>query len=664
MKLFDSFKQYIVTNPKVAAYKPSSDKYDGKKLLDILKELDPTELDFPEEERNKVGDFVEISDYFHKLAVDFYGKAKGCFDDFNMKGVNIVEYLIAGLNREYWVVWNKMHEAIYSHPKGTYLYQDMTNSRLQLPDGSMVDTRAAMEASCDAISLICNYLRFYLNDDFKNDRANPERFASNVLMLYQMADMFVTFKHTYDDILYNGGYVKIDRDNQTITFDYDSHYDLKLLKLGNMMFGERMMHVNSRYRFEGKSTVFEKYITNMRIKPRVKVQEGRVAIEFGQGKPKELREFFVEMGAAIEAFYEFLDLDVVLGKLGDVKLVEALAVWTALRYVCFMTFVNVDCDVTMFTKEQMGVVPRLFKKEDLVEYIVRLTGIKYSKVKVVLESFEVDWTHFNDIWSSPLFTIGDNYAIPFFPIINSVPYNTIEHLLDRGGYDLDERGKIFEKYLHQHITGVKHRYPIACFPSKYYGKKPDGEEIDLIVALKNLVIIAEVKCIHYSMEPQDYNNAWKRLSEGAEQAKRKTGFIEAHPELFGELGNMSGKQILPIVVTNYPTYTGFEHKGVYVIDSHSFISYLCSGHMTERVLSATDNPVVDARLFYANEDEYSANFEQYLKKNPVKELYMPKIVVEDITQLPFIDPWKCRVKSAVYMGNPGFDISNRPRGLN
>jgi hypothetical protein len=662
MKLFDAFKQYIVTHPKVAAYKPSSDKYDSEKLLDILKELAPDELDFTEEEKDKVVDFVEISDSFHKMADNFYNKVKSGFDDFNMKGENIVEYLIASLNREYRVVWNKMQEAMYSQPNGTYLFQDMTNTRLQLPDGSMVETRAALEASTDAINLVCNYLRFYLNDDFKNDQANPERFALNVLSLYQMADMFVTFKHTYDDILYNGGFVKIDREKQTLTFDYGSHYNLKLLKVGNMMFGERIMHVNSRYRFEGKTTGFEKYITNTRIKPRVKVQDGRVALEFGQGNPKELRKFYMEMEAAIEAFYEFLDMDVVLRKLSDVRLAEALAVWTALRYVCFMTFVNVNCDVTMFTKEQMGVIPRLFKKEDLIDYIFRLTRIKYGKVKVVVESFEVDWKHFNDIWCSPLYAIGDSYSIPFFPVINSVPYNIIDHLLDRGGCDLDERGKIFEKYLHQRITGVNHRYPVTCFPSKYYGEKPDGEEIDLIVVLKKLVIVAEVKCIHYSMEPQEYYNAWSRLSEGAEQAKRKTEFIVAHPELFGELGEMSGKQLLPIVVTNYPTYTGFEQKGVYVIDSHSFMSYLCSGYMTERVLSATDNPIVDARFFYTNEDEYSTNFEQYLKKNPVKELYMPKIVVEDITQLPSINPWKCRVKSAVYKGNPGFDISNRPRG--
>lgn len=661
MKLFEAFKQYIVTHPKVAAYKPSSDKYDGEKLLDILKELDATELDFSEEERDKVGDFVEISDYFHKLTADFYGNVKSGFVNFNMRGENIGEYLIAGLNRECRVVWNKMQEAMCRQPKGTYLYQDMTNTRLQLPGGSMVDTRAALEASTDAISLICNYLRFYLNDNFKNDQANPERFALNVLSLYQMADMFATFKHTYDDILYNGGFVKINREKQTLTFDYDSHYELKLLKVGNMMFGERMMHVNSRYRFEGKTSRFEKYINDTRIKPRVKVKDGRVALEFGQGNPKELREFSIEMEAAIEAFYEFLDLDVVLNKLGDVKLAEALAVWTALRYVCFMTFVNVNCDVTMFTKEQMGVIPRLFKKENLIDYILRLTGIKYGKVKAIVESFEVDWTHFNDIWSSPLYAIGDSYSIPFYPVINGVPYNIIDHLLDRGGCDLDERGKVFEQYLHRRITGVKHRYPVTCFPSKYYGDKPDGEEIDLIVALKNLVIVAEVKCIHYSMEPQDYYHAWSRLSEGAEQAKRKTGFLVTHPELFGELGNLSGKRLLPIVVTNYPTYTGFEHEGVYVIDSHSFISYLCSGFMTERVLSATDNPVVDAKFFYTNEDEYSANFEQYLKKNPVKELYMPKIVVEDITQLPIIDPWKCRVKSAVYKGNSRFDMLNRPR---
>ena len=35
MKLFDVFKQYIVKHPRVAAYKPTSNKYDRNQLFDI-----------------------------------------------------------------------------------------------------------------------------------------------------------------------------------------------------------------------------------------------------------------------------------------------------------------------------------------------------------------------------------------------------------------------------------------------------------------------------------------------------------------------------------------------------------------------------------------------------------------------------------------------------
>ena len=134
--------------------------------------------------------------------------------------------------------------------------------------------------------------------------------------------------------------------------------------------------------------------------------------------------------------------------------------------------------------------------------------------------------------------------------------------------------------------------------------------------------------------------------------------MEKHPELFEELGDIREKRVLPIVVTNYPTFVGFEHDGVYVIDSFSFISYLNAGYMTMRELSKTDNPIRQIHQFYHNEAEYSANFEKYIQKNPVKEMYMSKVVVEDIPLLPQIDPWKCRAKSAVYKGHPGFDISN------
>lgn len=115
------------------------------------------------------------------------------------------------------------------------------------------------------------------------------------------------------------------------------------------------------------------------------------------------------------------------------------------------------------------------------------------------------------------------------------------------------------------------------------------------------------------------------------------------------------------MLTNYPVYSGFEHKGVYVIDSHTFICYFNSGYITKREISLDENPIVDARLFYRNETEFSANIENYLKNDPVKSIHMPKMVIEDIPLLSRIEPWKCTAKMAVYKGNPDFDILNNAR---
>ena len=481
MKLFDAFKHYIVKHPKVAAYKSSSPEYDEEKLLDILKVLEPMDLDSSDVERDKVIDFLYISTYLHKLYVEFYSDVQKRLADFNMRGEEIVEFFIAFMNKEFKTVNEKMKEASVLIPQGTYLSQEMANHKVELPDGTKIDLKAAMEAEVDAISMLCNYLRYHLDEEYRNEDADPK------------------------------------------------------------------------------------------------------------------------------------------GK---------------------------------------------FRKDDLLAYVVKLTGIKPKAVVTILEALEADWKKYNYIWTAPLFKIKDYYCLAFYPIVNAMPYNIIEHLMSRGGYDIDQRGYDFEQYVYRQITSVRHQYQLACIAARQFGPKDTGEQIDLLVATRDAVVLAEAKCIHYSMEPQNYGDAWSRIEFGAEQALRKVGYMKAHPEQFAEFGDVGKKKIIPVVLTNYPVYSGFEHKGVYVIDSHTFICYFNSGYITKREMAMDENPIVDVRLFYRNETEFSANFENYLKDDPVKSIHMPKMVIEDIPLLSRIEPWKCIAKTAVYKGYPGFDISNRPRTLN
>lgn len=660
MKLFEAFKQYIVKHPRMTAYKPTSDKYDRKELLAILEKLRSEDVKVSKVEVDKVRDFLWITDFAYRLYKDFYSTVEEILGHLGMKGEDIVEFFIVFLNHEYKAVSDKIKETQRNMPIGTYMIQDMTNPKVELSDGTKVDMKAAMEGATDATSMLCNYMRRHLGDLYWNEGYDPNRFAGAIRYLYQVADMMATFKHSYDSVLYEKSFVKVDPQAETIAFDDDDYHEEKLKALGQLILGERILHVRCQNTEKSKKSELERYVKFYRVK-RMKVTDGYIKLEFGQGMSKIHLDYMWGMQAAIDAYYELLDINMKLEGLGGICLIEVLGVWVALQTLCHEMVELWRVTPRMaYTKEDFCDSPRCIEIADLEAYLVKLTGIKNSHVKHVLKALEVDWTKYNYIWTSPLFRVGNHYCLPFIPIICGQPYNIIESLMQKGGYDLEKRGKDFEQYVYKQIAEAKHEYKINCIASKKFGSKGKGEEIDLLIELRDIVVLAEAKCIHYSMEPQNYGEAWSRLTHGAEQALRKKAYVENHPEVFSELGDVSNKKIVPVVLTNYPTYAGCEHEGVYVIDSHTFISYFVAGYMTKRMMSLTVNPIVNARFFYNSEAGMSANFEKYLKEQPVKQIHIGKMVVEDIPQLTQLSPWKCTAKTVVYKGDPSFDISCRP----
>ena len=661
---FDAFKQYIAKHSKVGAYKPTSKKYDAEQMKAVLMKL-PKDivLGMKGDDLMRFHDFIEVSNLLNSLYKDFYSHLQEILTDLNMKGIDMVEYFIGFLNKEYMTTEYKISELPKQLDGGSYLYQDMHNPKLHMPSGAKLDLKAVMEGATESVSVLCNYMRYHLDEEYKNEKADPKWFTSNLVTAFRLANEYATFKHSYDQVIYEQDYVKIA--GRTISFEYENERDGKLMALGHMILDERVLHVNCQLREKGGKTILARYVTNYRVK-RMKINNGIVTLEFGQGDPKKHQVMASVTMAAILAYYEFLDISMKLEGLGGFTLAEVLGVWVALQYICLECVQGAKvADRVFYTQEDMGEFPRKFRAEDLIAYLMKLTGVKENRVKKVLDAFEVDWKGYNDIWTLPLYKIKGYYCLPFYPIVNSMPYNLIENLMQRGGYDLEDRGKDFEQYVYKLLSEADPQYPLVCKAARKYKKTPDdkGEEIDLVVALRDMVVVAEAKCIHYSMEPQNYYDAWNRLKGGAEQAKRKADYMRKHPETFTDLGDVSKKKIIPVVLTNYPMYAGFEHEGVYVIDSHTFASYFAAGYMTKREMGKDSNDIVDAKFFYNTETEFSANFEDYLKEQPVKKIHMAKMVIDEIPLLPRLAQGKCIAKTAVYKGLPGFDISAGVRNM-
>lgn len=70
-----------------------------------------------------------------------------------------------------------------------------------------------------------------------------------------------------------------------------------------------------------------------------------------------------------------------------------------------------------------------------------------------------------------------------------MPYNIIEALMQRGGYNLEKRGEDFEQYVYRQIAEAEHQFSVTCVPARKYGV--EKEEIDLIVNLRDVIVLAE-----------------------------------------------------------------------------------------------------------------------------------------------------------------------------
>ena len=656
---FKAYKKYIIHHPKRMQYKPTADKaFDKGKLYDVYKEI-VKDVEPKEEDCALISDFVRISQYLHDIYSEVYKHLNDDLRHLNLKGIEVAEYLVACLNREYKVIWKKRAEAMEKAEKGTYLTSDMFDFKLlsSAPGIGMLDARASLEAATDSYNLIMNYLRHFLDKKFETDYAKEGEFAGRLIRMFQITQIAVVFKHSYDDILYNKGFVKVDDENRSIMFDYDNHEDLILLRTGDMMFSERRLHVMSENLHKQIKPRLYRNVTDRRIKM-AKIENSIITLEFGQGNAKEHKEIVDDLQASIDAFYEFLQGETVLPQMANATVDEAISVWGAIQYIAMYVSTYKDYDVALFKKEDFSIVPSKIRKDSLIDYVVKLTNIKASKVKMVIMKMEADWSRYNDMWTSMIYPVGDYYLLPFYPILYSSPYNVIDQMMLRGGVDLDNRGKLFERYLYQQLTEKRTSYPINCLKAGVYGDNGDSEEIDVVVGMKNVVLVADAKCIHYSVEPINYAEAWGRLEEGCEQAIRKSEFVRNHPEYFCSLGDISNKRFIPFVIINYPTFTGFSHNGVYVIDSHSFLAYMQGGYLTMREMGMNENPIIAAGRFYQNEDQYSDNFERYLQNNPIKELFKKRIYIRDLPLMPESkDTYKVVSKSAEVVNDPQFNIS-------
>jgi hypothetical protein len=258
----------------------------------------------------------------------------------------------------------------------------------------------------------------------------------------------------------------------------------------------------------------------------------------------------------------------------------------------------------------------------------KVTGIKLKTVNEIVNflTFEGDFN--KDIWCHPL--VKESEASVYLlvsPLWGPKVLRLVEHWLDFSATDASDKGYLYEDTVASCMRGFFDENPLVgdvkIAKSETLRANGKSEEIDIIILFNDLVLIGEVKCIVTADNARAYGQLMTKLSNGAEQAKRKGVFFQNNlRDLFRSLGweysDLLEYSVQPLVIVSNNYGTSRSIADVPVVDLKILGSYFSTNTYSLLATSSKNEILKDevSMLLYSSFEEASQNFSKFLSRLP------------------------------------------------
>jgi len=616
-------------------FNPFNDKFNYEELT--------SKLDALSEDDVLIVNSTPVFNFYYK---EMYKKLGDFVTRYNSSSEILMKYFIGLANNDYYALKKASMERVKDEPH----LEDLSSMSVPSPSEHIgnINVIAAFETIVDIINVILNYFRFF-EDKKVNSNIQESEIARDIWRIYVFSNIYYNIKNAYDTVLWEDGYIEDMQGSLYLRF-LDENYAINKMVgnfrqqkniLGYLMTIEKMLGHGSNLLSKTEIAAYRKSLMAKRkpvaIKEITVNHKGILSYELSTDKSTvKINEYMKKGQASIAAYYPYLQATK-LPRLNNLTIDDLLVLFAQLNELV-NRIEHLELDLEQSSLKQLAFRMR---ESDLIKYFLKTTFYSEKDIKAFLTLVGADGkskTRLN-LWKTPLIKYRDLFYF-------CLPANTspnflylIDEWLEIGGYgiELEKRGGLFEEFVKSSANDrlIKKGIPFTIPKTdKFYNAENEYEEIDLIIAFEELLIVAELKNIKYPMEPRDYHNSLKRLREGAEQAKRKANFIVRNQECFvEELGDISKKRILPFVLTNFSIFSGLKLNDVPVIDFVLLESYIGSGEYTkikveliENEINTTNQEVVK---YYNGNIEFIEKFPEYVNSPLPIQDFKDKAYVED-----------------------------------
>ncbi|MDT0689249.1 hypothetical protein RM549_05595 [Salegentibacter sp. F188] len=615
---------------------PFNKDFDYNKILEYLQKIEISTIDL---ELSQIAlSSIHFNQYFQTFRNLFLKSYKG--NELNKS--TYLEILITLANRDYHKVSRRAQDSFSKQEK--FNYDKATNSVLKssIPELGNINAQAGLEANHDGLNSVLNLLR---QEETKyNGEVIKIELVENCFNLLSFSNIYAVIKSAYDMTVWENYRMNIGNKDKLLHITKPKNNIQEANKIGQYrlernMFSAKQVIVASYF----EKNYFYQYILEESLQKRkskklkkVEIREGFIEFKLADGKESDsiLQENLLY--AELTSYYSFIKNEK-LPNLSSIKLHDIILIFSEIRYLFDQAYKTEKLELGTL-ETNFNAFKIKIRKANLTDYLRRKTNFSSIQIKHILQLFCHTDNYF-DVWEKPIIeNKGILYPV-LLPLLNSNTLRLIDYWLEQGGFDLDLRGEKFEVHIKEMLEyelekkGFNFNIPKV---SNFKNSNEKFEEIDLILELKNVVMIAEIKCIKYPFDPRDFHNNYKRLKQAAEQIKRKTGFLKSNKNEFSDQFDFS-KKIIQTIITNFPLFSGISINDIPIIDFSLLENYFVTGALRKGQMTIEDKKIDFSKkqnsiIYYKNEDELSDNLNNFLK-NPVPvDIKMKDIFTED-TQL-------------------------------
>ncbi|WPP40842.1 hypothetical protein SK066_20035 [Paenibacillus hunanensis] len=574
---------------------------------------------------------LENSNHFNDYFQMMYQYMKLMIDNSEGSVESILKYVISFSNHDTCKITRDIKHFIEDNSE--FKIEDFASMHIQDEHSLMgsMNAEAMYEVQVDILNLILNYLKYFTNEKDIHNNFNKEVLHENCFKMYRAANIMYVIKEAYDTVLWENG--KIDKENEKIYLRHIDENRTILKQVGNLRLirnelANKMIMTQKAepilletLKRQRRGLFISQVDINIRGFIKISVMDGDI--------PEEIINDFISAYAILVAFYPHLTNEQLEG-IGNLTVHDLQALHIELIAVGHILIKKLD--------ETNDYNVRI-KRKELINYFLKVTHYSKSQIESYLSLVESDFYGESriNLWEKPLIKVKEVYYFALPALLHPNYLQLIDAWLESARFSLDLRGSALEIFIKSNLKNkLKGKGDFKILEaSNFKIDIENSEEIDLLISFDNVIILGEIKNIKFPMEPRDYHNSLKRLEEGAHQVIRKKDFLLKNKnEFLDSLGDIEGKEILCVVITNYTHFTGISIDEVPIIDYMAFQNYMDEGYIINNKSKLEDGEFTTEEIerIYLWKDNVSffENLKSYLS-NP-KIIDIVKDNVEMIEQ--------------------------------